>query len=132
MMKKITGFIKKVFNTLLGWIFGLRVQLIVPYFVLTLIIALGGIFIITRLVTSTVDERFTNQLIEASKVASDVIATQENYHLENLRTMAFTIGVPEAMADKDSEKIESLLHPIIVNENIQSLSVVDLDGLRVR
>ena len=131
MMKKITGFIKKVFDTLLSWIFGLRIKLIVPYFVLTLLIALGGIFIITRLMTGSVEERFTNQLTDASKVASDVIATQENYHLENLRTMAYTIGVPEAMADKNSELIEALLHPVIVNEAIQSLSVVDLDGIEI-
>ena len=70
----------------------LRAQLIVPYVLLTLATAMVGTFIVTRLVTSSVRERFVNQLYEAGRVAADGIVRRERGHLETLRLMAFTAG----------------------------------------
>ena len=78
----------------------LQAKLIVPYLVLTTVIALAGIFIVTRLVTSTVRERFVNQLYEASRVTADGFVQRETVHLANLRLMAFTNGVAEGLNSK--------------------------------
>jgi hypothetical protein len=94
---------------------GLRAQLIVPYVVLTLVTAMVGTFVVTRLVTSSVRERFVNQLYEAGRVAADGIVRRERVHLETLRLMAFSAGVPEALEAGDERQLLTLLQPIAVN-----------------
>lgn len=116
---------------LLDRLSGLRMQLVIPYAALTLLAAIAGIFIITRLVSSSVRERFVNQLVEANRVAGDLIVRREESHLENLRLMAFTQGVPEAIFDNDAELLEELLYPLALNENVQSLAVVNLEGTEI-
>ena len=70
----------------------LRGQLIIPYAVLTLVTAMLGIYVVTRLVTSTVRERFVNQIAEASRVAFDGVVRREQSHLRSLRLLVFTSG----------------------------------------
>ena len=48
-------------SKLLDRLSGLKAKLIVPYLVLTLLTAMIGTFIVTRLVASSVRERFFNQ-----------------------------------------------------------------------
>src|SRR3990172_1016376 len=91
-----------------GWrarLMSLRAQLIVPYVLLTLATAMVGTFIVTRLVTSSVRERFVNQLYEAGRVAADGIVRRERSQLEMLRLAAFTAGVAEAMQAGDDEAL---------------------------
>ena len=121
--------------TLLSRVFsvfaGLRAKLIIPYVILTLLIAMVGVYVITRLVTSSVVERFNNQLLEASRVAGDGIVRQERTHLEDLRLMAFTEGVPEALVAHDAEALKDLLFPLALNNDIQAVTVIDLNGSEV-
>jgi signal transduction histidine kinase len=109
----------------------LQTKLIVPYVVLTVLTALGGLFVVTRLVTSSVRERFVNQLFEASRVAADGIVRRERNHLEDLRLMAYTEGVREAVAGRDAQALQDLLWPIVLNNNIDVMSIVGIDGVEV-
>ena len=118
-------------NRLIGVFASLRAKLIIPYVVLTLMIAMVGVYIITRLVTSSLHERFVNQLLEASRVAADGIVRQERTHLEDLRLMAFTEGVPEALVARDSQTLQDLLFPITLNNAIQAVTVLDLTGTEI-
>ena len=110
---------------------GLRAKLIIPYVILTLLIASVGVYVITRLVTSSVVERFNNQLLESSRVAGDGIVRQERTHLEDLRLMAFTEGVPEALVARDPQALKDLLFPLALNNDIQAVTVIDLNGIEV-
>jgi len=118
-------------NRLIGVLASLRAKLIIPYVVLTLMIAMVGVYVITRLVTSSLHERFVNQLLEASRVAGDGIVRQERTHLEDLRLMAFTEGVPEALVARDSPTLQDLLFPIALNNAIQVVTVLDLTGTEI-
>ena len=118
-------------NRLIGVFASLRAKLIIPYVILTLLIAMVGVYVITRLVTSSLSERFTNQLLEASRVAGDGIVRKERTHLEDLRLMAFTEGVPEALVARDPQALQDLLFPIILNSGIQATTVVDLTGTEI-
>jgi signal transduction histidine kinase len=131
MVDQLTAVGRKLYSNTIKWMVGLRMQLILPYFTLTLIIALGGIFVVTRLVTSSVNERFANQLIEASGVAADTVAFEETIHLENLRLMAYTIGVSEAVQARDVDSLRDLLFPVVVNGGIESMTVVGGDGAEI-
>jgi signal transduction histidine kinase len=106
----------------------LQSKLIIPYVLLTLAIASLGIFVITRLVTATLSERIVNQLYEAARVASDAVVRQEDANLKNLRLGVFTTGVSEAIEARDAATLRELLLPLVVNNNIDSLTVLDDQG----
>ncbi len=118
-----------------GWLsrlvaraYTLRGQLIIPYALLTLATAMLGTYVVTRLVTSSVRERFVNQLYEASRVAADGVVRRERSHLRTLRLMTFTAGVPVAFRSGSSDELESLLLPIALNEQAESVVAIDLQG----
>jgi signal transduction histidine kinase len=110
---------------------GLQGELIIPYVMLTLVLAAVGIYVITRLVTSTIRERFINQIYEAARVASDAVVRQEMNNLENLRLAAFTTGVNQAVAERDPGALEGLLLPLMVNNGIPALTVIDANGAEI-
>ena len=110
---------------------GLRSKLIVPYVLLTLILAMTGTYIVTRLVTASIRERFLNQSLEANRIAADVVVRRERFHLENLRLMAFTEGVAEAFASEDAGTLKNLLMPLAMNSQTEVVSAVDLNGREI-
>ena len=109
----------------------LRGQLIIPYVLLTLLTAMVGTFIVTRLVTSSYRERFVNQLHQASGVAADGSVRREQGHLSTLRLMAFTEGVPEAFARTDSDRLVEVLWPLALNEGVEAVLALDEHGREI-
>lgn len=112
-------------------VFRLQGQLIIPYVALALALAAAGIFIVTRLVTSTYRERYINQVYEAARIAADVVVEHENANLENLRQVIFTQGMDQAVARRDAGTIESLVSPLAYNYNIDTIVVVDVQGVEI-
>lgn len=119
---------QSVRERLLKSVIGLQGKLIVPYVLLTLILAAIGTYVITRLVTSSLRDRITNQLVQASRVAADVTVRRERTQLTQLRDLVFTIGVPEAIAAGDVAQLQSLLTVKITNQNIEAVVVFDHNG----
>lgn len=109
----------------------LRGQLIIPYVVLTLLTAMVGTFVVTRLVTSSFRERFVNQLYEASRVAADGVVRRERAQLTNLRLMTFTSGMPEALSAGDEPAVKALLAPMAFNNQAEAVIAVDARGREV-
>ena len=109
----------------------LRSKLIIPYVLLSLLLALVGVFVVSRLVASSWHERVSNQLYEASRVAADGIVRQERENLENLRLMVFSQGVAEAMAAQDVEALETLLMPIMLNNDVDFVAAIDPQGVEI-
>lgn len=105
--------------------------MILPYLVLALLMAALGIFITTRLVVASVRERFLNQLNEASVAAGNGVVGFEAAHVDTLRRMAFTVGVPEAAAARDSTALRDLLLPIFLNDQVELVTVVDTQALEL-
>jgi signal transduction histidine kinase len=109
----------------------LRTELIVPYIILTLLIAMVGTFVVTRLVTSSIRERFVNQMVEASRVAADGVIRQEQNNLSILRLLVFTEGVSSALAQHDAEALQKLLLPLALNHRNELITAVASDGREV-
>ena len=110
---------------------GLQGKLIVPYVLLTLVLAAVGIYIVTRLVTSTIRERFVNQIYEAARVASDSVVQQERAHLESLRLVVYTQGVGDAVVQGDQAGLQNLILPLAMNSSLDAVSVIGLDGVDI-
>jgi len=106
----------------------LQMRLTAPYVLLTILLAMIGTYIITRLVTSTVRERFDNQLYEASRVAADGVVQRERVHLNQLRLMVFTNGVAAAVAQGNAATVQELLWPQVLNNKVEVVTVVDEAG----
>src|SRR5688500_8297954 len=83
---------------------GIRWKIVLPYAVLVFVLAAAGTYIATGLVQDSLDERFNNQLVQASRAASDAIVRQEDEHLSTARSVAFTQGVPQSVEARDSDR----------------------------
>jgi len=129
--KEIEGDQKTLIDPILDFLSGLRAKLIVPYVLLTMVIAMVGVYVITSLVTSSIRERFINQLFEASRVVADGFVRRESGHLENLRLMAYMEGVSEAIQERDADSLQSMLWPIAMNNQIEAVTVIDLEGQEI-
>jgi len=106
----------------------IRFKVILPYLLLTLIVAVTGAYVVTRLVSSSLSERLTNQLVEAGHVVSDTMARQEIKHLEAARLIAYTRGLGDALQAGNLEQVTALAKPAAGGLNVESLIVFDTQG----
>lgn len=106
----------------------IRWKIILPFAALSLLVAMAGTYLTTRVVSGSLAERFDNQLAEAARVASDGFALRERRHLELLRTVTFTEGVASATEAGDTPALERLVLPIVVNAGLDRAEVLDASG----
>ncbi|MEJ2013403.1 MAG: ATP-binding protein [Anaerolineales bacterium] len=109
-------------------IYSLRTKLVAPYAILTVIIAMLGIYVITSLVSSSFQERFDNQLDEASTVAADGIVRMERKHLSVARLMANMQGVAGYIEQGDSGSLQAIMGGIALNDEVELMAVLDTSG----
>jgi signal transduction histidine kinase len=97
----------------------LQYKIIIPFLLLTLLVALAGAGVAFLFITSTVQERLDNQLVQVARAASDGVVGQEKANLAFLREIAFAgpnqqIGAPaiaEGLARGDQSGLEQALDP---------------------
>jgi signal transduction histidine kinase len=106
----------------------IRFKVILPYLILTLIVAATGAYIVTSLVARTNNERLSNQLLQAGRAVSDEMVQQERRQVESARRVAFTIGFSEALQVGDRERGVSLAAPAAGSGSVESLMVFDAQG----
>ncbi|MCB9077083.1 MAG: HAMP domain-containing protein [Anaerolineaceae bacterium] len=107
----------------------IRVKVILPYVILTIVVTVIGAYLSTQVVANSVEERFTNQLVAAAFVAADGLNQLEENQLVDLRAIAFTEGIEQAMADSDpASRLNDLLFPLIANKNIDRVDIIDQNG----
>lgn len=107
----------------------IRFKVILPYLLLTLVVAVTGVYVVTNLVSDSLQERLTNQLLEAGRVVSDDFARQEISHIESARIVAFTTGLAEAIQAGDRTGLAELAKPLAAGLDIEALSLVDRQGV---
>lgn len=109
----------------------IRSKIIIPYLVLTLVVAVIGTYVVTTLVASSLDERLNNHLLEAGRVVSDTLVRQELSHLEAARMVAFTRGLAEALQAGNRQQATAIAEPVVANVDIENLILVDAAGNEV-
>ncbi len=107
----------------------LRLKITVPYLIVASMLAGLAIYQVSRTFITTLEERFEAQLQDASFRVADGIFQAEEGHLNAVRTIAFTVGVPEAVADQDAAEIENLVFPQVVNNELFLTNILDANGL---
>ena len=111
--------------------FPLRLKLTWPYFLLALLITIVTAYLVTQVVFDSIEERFTNQLIEAGKLSSEWMVIEESRLLESLHLVANTQGLAEAILSKDAERLRELSLPLAVNNQLDSLELLTTQGVSV-
>lgn len=110
---------------------GIGSKIILPYLLLTLIVAGIGAFIIVNLVTGTLQERFNNQLLDAGRVVAESMVAYEEDRLAALRQVTFTEGVAEAVAADDPVTLAALVPQIIANGPTDAVILLDSNGRQI-
>jgi putative nucleotidyltransferase with HDIG domain len=108
-----------------------RWRIIAPFWMLTLLMAAGGTYFVANLVVTSFEERFNNQLAEASRVAADAVVRREREHLSTLRAIAFTEGLAGAAKSGDAAEIARIAEPIAANDRAEFVEVLDIEGRRL-
>jgi hypothetical protein len=106
----------------------IRWKIAAPYVVLTLVVAVAGTYVATRIVTSSLESRFSTQLTDAAQVTSDALVLREDDHLETVRSIIYTAGVTEAVEGLDQEQLNRLIEPILANDRRDYAHVFDSQG----
>ncbi len=109
----------------------IRWKIVAPYFVLAALMAVAGTYLVTRLVTGSLEERFNNQLAEAARVTSDSFVRRERKHLEVVRSVAFTDGVATSATSGDALTLARIVNPLAANARADRVEVLDAAGKRV-
>jgi len=109
----------------------IRGKIVLPYLILTLSVAIIGIYVVTSLVAGSLDERLTNQLLEAGRVVSDSMVRWESDHLESARAIAYTVGLAEALQAGDRDRVLALAQPTAFVRGVECLIIVDTHGQEV-
>ena len=110
----------------------IRWKIVLPYAFLTVVLAVAGSYLATKMVTGSLAERFENQLTEAGRVVADSVVRKERDHLETVRAVAFTEGIPDAVRAGDKAKLEDLVEPIAGNAAVERLEILDSEGARLK
>lgn len=106
-------------------------KIILPYLLLTLVVAGVGAYVVTNLVTSSLQERFNNQLLDAGRVVAESMVGYEKDRLEVLRAVAGTQGVSESLAAGDRDALAGLVPQIIANSDTDAVELLDMNGIEV-
>ena len=108
-----------------------RLKITLPYVLLALVLAIGAAYVVSRVVLDTIEERFTNQLIEAGKLTTDWLVQEEDRLLETQRLAAYTGEVAEAVSTGEAERLRQLVLPIAVNYQEDAIDILDRQGASV-
>lgn len=92
----------------------IRLKVILPYLILTVVVAMIGVYVVTRLVANSLSDRLTNQLLEAGRVVSDSFVRQETSHVETARAIAFYEGLAQVISEGDKAASYNLAEPAFV------------------
>ncbi len=105
---------------------GTRVTL--PFLLIVLAVAGIGIFVMTRLVVGTIDERLNNQLRDGVQTVTNAITEIERANIATLRLLTFIDGVSDAIEANDSGTIDLLLSGVATNQGIDEVIVFNQAG----
>ncbi|MEJ2599778.1 MAG: adenylate/guanylate cyclase domain-containing protein [Anaerolineales bacterium] len=109
----------------------MRIKITAPYVFLALAFVLASLYLGGRYLIDSFQERFTNQLIDAGKLASDWMVSEENNLLATERLVANTQGVAEYLSAGDSNALRRLLLPVALNYSTDAMEILDIQGKSV-
>jgi signal transduction histidine kinase len=106
----------------------IRYQIILPYLILTIIVATVGAWIVIRLVVSRQEDRLANQLLENGRVVADEMVRQAHEHFSTAWNIALTEGMEQALQQGDLRTATILAEPLTAFKTVEYVIVADAQG----
>ncbi len=106
----------------------LRFKITIPYMFAATLLAGMTSYQVAHAYVSLLEDRFRGQLEDASFRVADEFFAVEKAHLAGIRTIDFTSGFPQAMAEQNSSEMERLAYPQVVNGGLYFVDLLDADG----
>jgi HD-GYP domain-containing protein (c-di-GMP phosphodiesterase class II) len=106
----------------------IRLKITLPFLALSILLALAAAYIISQVVFDSLEERYTNQLIESGKLASEWMVREEDRLLGTLRLLSFSSGLPEILTIDQTESIRTKTLGIIIENQEEFVEFLDASG----
>lgn len=106
----------------------LRIKITLPYLLLAVIVAFAAAFLVTRLLSGMLEDRFQTVLLDAGHKVTDTVVYVEREHLAAWRDIAYTKGLDAAVTAQDRAELELLVIPKAVNAEMDVVEVFDDQG----
>jgi len=106
----------------------IRAKIVIPYLLLAIFLALGAAYVITQIVFDSLEERFTNQLIESGKLSTEWMVREEDRLIKSMRLISNSSGVPEAIQGRQVEKLRDLTFGIVISNQEEAVEILDEQG----
>jgi HD-GYP domain-containing protein (c-di-GMP phosphodiesterase class II) len=106
----------------------IRVKIVIPYLLLSIFLAMGAAYVITQIVFDSLEERFTNQLIESGKLSSEWMVREEERLIKTMRLVSNSTGVSEAIQARQVEKLRDLTFGIVISNQEEAVEILDEQG----
>ncbi len=103
-------------------------QITVPYVILAILTAVGGIYILTQIVVDSVEERFTNQLIDTARLSEEGLVRVQQKLLESQRLLSHVQGIDLAIENRQRSILADLALPIAYNAELEAIVFLDEIG----
>ncbi|NTW01806.1 MAG: HAMP domain-containing protein, partial [Oscillochloris sp.] len=103
-------------------------KIILPYLLLAILLATVVTLVAAHFTAGSLQDRLNSRLVEVGQATSDGLVAVEDRQIEELRTIAFTTGVAEAVEAGDSARLTALLRPIWANLDLHTLVIFDPAG----
>ncbi|MDE3075645.1 MAG: HAMP domain-containing protein [Chloroflexota bacterium] len=117
---------------LAGFLTGrISTKIVGPYLAIMFLMAVLGTFVVLRQVSTSLEQRFSSQLLDAGRAVNDAVIKVEQEQVELERLMAATDGVDAAIVKKDPVALQKLLVPLEANSQYSVIDVVDAGGREV-
>lgn len=109
----------------------LRWRVTLPVFILVLIIVMVGAYLVTNRLSSGLGISQTNILLESSRAISERAAALYERQRADAQRVAFTVGVPDAIANANAEALQTILEGTTRLSNLDGVIVTDANGREV-
>jgi adenylate cyclase len=106
----------------------IRAKIVIPYLLLSIFLALGAAYVITQIVFDSLEERFTNQLIESGKLSAEWMVREEERLIKTMRLVSNSTGVSEAIQERQVEKLRDLTFGIVISNQEEAVEILDDQG----
>jgi len=106
----------------------MRAKITLPFLLIAVAMATVMAFILYQIVFENIDQRFNTQLVESGKLASEWMVNEENARLANLRILAYTTGVGDALQSSDAAALRKETLAITIGTQEDAVEYLDTQG----
>jgi HD-GYP domain-containing protein (c-di-GMP phosphodiesterase class II) len=122
MVERFRGLFKQIGSSV-------QAKITLPYILLSIIVAIGGAYLISQLLVNAVDRRFKNSLIETAKISADLLVQEEDSILEIVRLIANSKDIDHYILEENAEELRNISLPLAFNTDEDMIDILNTEGI---